>query len=450
MHNFLQKVVHISDFICIFAADSAYNNDKHFLKTNKIMGRLTLSRGIWGLLAWLLLAPIPALAEEPEDKPENNLILFNKLPDGRDSLLNQVEFLELSLEKWQWQENMLFVFEDSIHILRPEEALAVRCNKKYYVSSKVFLPDGTVKQLFMERTNYGRNGRPSIFKLYRSEESPLYFMHNQDSILVAIAFRPKAAGPEDIFRQHLLADNQKAGGSPEIAEYIRHKTYPVRGSIRETYELIKSQNPNRMPRVRLGGGIGLFYNETQAEVYTTLNNDDVCLLFEPEKQLQATPMLFADYQTITGLSLRAELAFHKVSMHRMFNVKGFSPLEIAYNHASLIMPYLLRYTFVQCRGRLLPFVEGGAQANIPLKSKYEVCDFVTDEMGYVRGSETSVDKTSLFFLQFPVGAGLEYRFSQRHSLYWSVRFIGKGDYFNRSTGIISNGQSWATSIYFSL
>jgi len=71
-------------------------------------------------------------------------------------------------------------------------------------------------------------------------------------------------------------------------------------------------------------------------------------------------------------------------------------------------------------------------------------------MGYVRGSETSVDKTSLFFLQFPVGAGLEYRFSQRHSLYWSARFIGKGDYFNRYTGIISNGQSWATSIYFSL
>ena len=114
----------------------------------------------------------------------------------------------------------------------------------------------------------------------------------------------------------------------------------------------------------------------------------------------------------------------------------------------LTLPVMLRYTAVFLKGKVLPYLEGGAFAGYALEHELTQRGFERDEDHFVIGfSEEKMEgeQTTLGFL---AGAGAEIRLMPRHSLWIGARYFKQLDHNMNAYNVSLNGIQLYASFNF--
>lgn len=339
------------------------------------------------------------------------------MPDGKDSIFQNVKILVVD-DKVKRQQKVVYMDEnEQVVELTPYEARGYHSKQTHsYISIDIKKADGTVERVFAQHKFSGNNELPHLYKVYDSQKS--YNMYiGQDGDTMQLVSNPDDSSYGNKLTDKLQALNQQYGGNEDIGRYI-NSAKPTRFSISERYELIKSQNPNKIPHARWGVGTGI-----------NLNSLTLCckdLNRGTGTQSQWSAHIFGEYRTRFGVGLYSELSFLKASckqegynVHTIWeNMTYFT----TYNRTSLTLPILIRYTLVQLKGKWLPFAEAGLQFRFDIKDK---CDDirVNEDKSELESSYTH-DKYENKGTKMALvgGLGVEYRLTKKNSLIFDARY----------------------------
>ena len=366
-----------------------------------------------------LLTFTPLTASAQNDRLDNisdyakGILIFGT-PEGEDSIVRDVE-LYSKFNNLENQQKVVRLNDDySTTTYLPDQVRYYYIGKKRYQSIAVRNADGSVSNIFVRRDKrpfYQDGSVPSVFEVYNSPDNySLYVRIKPKEPIV-----PFDENGNNVITQYYINENKNAGGNENIEKWLSSK--PANKRDRRFIEkVIASQNDNKLPVLRFGAGVGVNINSIQLTDYMGEESDY-------GSQTQAAATLFADYRSSCGFGLHVDLTFNKASCDKYDpKDKDGKTFHVIYNRTTLNLPVMLRYTFTSLRGKWLPFVQAGIQGDFSLKDEcfdyriYKQDD--DDEPGYYYG-KYEASKSNFSFVG---GAGIEYRLTPKHSVFFDVKY----------------------------
>lgn len=342
--------------------------------------------------------------------------------DGKDSVIANVQIL-IESNKQKRQEAVTYQDkEGQTHTLTPEQARCYTYYKTRYYS--ININDGNnEKRIFANRKYTQSEDSLSIYQVYSTNKLYEYYMSTNGGTALAVSKDGKTFEGNPLSK-YFIAKNQLKGGNEEIAKYVS-KTNPDRGSIRDAEKLISSQNTNRIPRVVWGAGVGLNINSVTAY----LPEFDA----KGASGCQPTAFIFVDSRLFSGFGFHAELGFNRASVKGRVVTNGtelstLDVFDIDYKRASITLPLMVRNTFM-VKGKFLPFYELGVQFEFNIQEKcindqtHEYISTTSGQYPEIAQSYSSYEGSpSKISAAYILGAGLEYRMTKKHSLFFDIRY----------------------------
>ena len=139
-------------------------------------------------------------------------------------------------------------------------------------------------------------------------------------------------------------------------------------------------------------------------------------------QIYATGGLWADLPIDPfGFSLHAGVYLH-ASSGSQSNEKRWS---VAYNEKAVSLPVTLRYSLLPLKGDFTPYIEGGIDFRFVYDNSMVGISSLSDHDHETWTREGKNDSRQVFTL----GAGLEYRLNDKHSVWLSGNYLLKSDYY---------------------
>lgn len=366
-----------------------------------------------------LLAFTPLATSAQNDGSKNisdyakGIIIFTT-SEGRDSVVRDVN-LYSRFNSQEAQQKVIRINDDlSTTTYLPEQIKVYYIGKKRYQSVSIRKEDGSVGKIFVRRDKrsfYQDCSAPSLFEVYNSPNNhSLYVRMKENEPIV-----PFSEEGDNVITQYYIEENKRAGGNKDIEKWLTSKPANKRDKA-YIEKLIASQSTNSLSALRFGAGVGINVNSIQM-------TDFIDKEFDGGSQAQATASLFADYRCSWGLGLHVDFTFNKFSCENYEpENKNGRTLHMIYNRTTLNMPVMLRYTYTQFKGRVLPFVQAGVQGDFSLKD--ECLDYRVNRLEGTSDTGYSYDKYEAGKCNFSVvaGAGVEYRLSMSHSLFFDIKY----------------------------
>lgn len=338
--------------------------------------------------------------------------------DGRDSIQTDVEFVED--KPYQCQQEVHYQIGHHDRVLTLDDPVTgFRVGRRTFLRVDVTMPDGQVKPMFAHRIQ-ALEGMPVLFQIYDERHKPHLYTRLHGGPLI-----PVETAPDDAFHRELVRLNDSVGGDPQIARYLR-ELKPSKRKMWEAHWVIKRQNPNLIPRIRWGVGIGMAFSSLTADAEWfghSGHQHQMIMHFDPRNQTQPVPTLFADLPTVGGVSLHPELTLRQGSLSQTFVWPSHEQTDEVYNYTLLELPLLLRYTAIQLRSHWLPYVEAGAHFGYMLRNEHQQRAYLFDDDDYFSSLHLSTHQGEPLHVQAAVGAGIEYRYAERHAAFLGARYV---------------------------
>lgn len=359
------------------------------------------------LLIMLLALVIPAKSQ-----------IYRRTADGRDSIQSNVVFTTDKLHNYQY--HIQYKEGDTMHLLLPEDGIAgVKIQNKTFLNVRVQRPDGTVTRMFAHRIQ-ALDNMPVLYNIYDEKDKPTTYAQIKGGVLVPLKSKP--VEPDDALHNELVRLNDSLGGNAYITNYLR-ELKPTRRNMIDAQRVINSQNPNFINRIRWGVGVGMAFSSLSADLMIVEKSGIISRTLDPVSQTQAMLSLFVDIPSGHGVSIHPELTLRKASLHQQINWAGNRTVEEVYNCTMLELPMMLRYTYFKLRGKWLPYAEAGIHFGYLLRDEHQSRMSLFDEEGYFNHLELTTEDGSGIRFQPAVGAGVEFRYAERHAAFLSARYV---------------------------
>lgn len=275
-----------------------------------------------------------------------------------------------------------------------------RHRSEYYEKRTLVENDGREHYIHLKRDKGSKRKRTMVYSFGKGAQAQYYVRYKESPRLTPMA---SADGHFSDFTRHYL-DNLWHKPTAQASGYVA-EAKPSRHNFRLAELIYRRHNDHYLTHFRWGVAAGLNYTMARG---TTGD-------FDP--QLCATGGLWADLPIdYTGFSLRIEACYAALSGHCQARSS-----EAVYNYKGLELPFLVRYTALPLRSRILPYVEAGMALDLPLSHnlRLETAHFDGQRTFYRQWVGEPVDQRALTNL---FGAGVEYILSPRHSVWAGLRY----------------------------
>ncbi|MDR0893865.1 MAG: PorT family protein [Prevotellaceae bacterium] len=358
------------------------------------------------LLLFALAMVIPASAQKRENK---NYVLLRDTITGKDSALHGGIFLPSTNKERQYA--IRWIKGDTIRALTSKEVVGYRESNVTYETK--LIPTGGGARLAM----VPRHARNSVFTFYLfindKGEKEYYFQKADDGSNLLTSMRGDST---TIHYENTLTTYLKsfpiAKKSEEVRNYIRTMPPTLSGFI-SRYRVVTTRNLNYIPRRRWGimAGVGTFKPHT-------------ILLTEFSAQVQPHIGAFFNLPLIFDLSLQLELSYRRFAFSKIFDSLVYSS-DAVYNRHDLIPGIFARYSFNSLRGKWIPYLQVGFEPKIVVSGNADN----QSQNAQLIGGQWYFDSwtDSSHPIKNPIstisgGAGVEYKLSFRHSLFFDIRY----------------------------
>lgn len=370
-------------------------------------------------------------------KEETDVVRVVDWSSGIDTIYNNVS---LRVE-YLYTDSMRIAVLDSIsdkplHWFNQSQVEYFRQAGELFEPRKVVMDDGQPHRLLMKRDKGSRSSKAMIYTLGKGRYARYYIRPKNSEELYPLA--SNQGGFSDYARNYL--DTLWLDPTHATKQYIDQQR-GTRSRFRLAERIMRQHNDHYLRRFTWGVMAGL--HSSQAEVTGGLG--------ELESQLCATAGLWADLPLDTwGFSARVEACYYAYSCHAD-EARG----ELAYNHRSVELPLLLRYTALPVRGRFMPYVEGGLLLDIPFRQDVEGLNHVPSSADGEYFVPWKGDFSSGTHSGIVVGAGVETRLNARHSAWLGVRCRLQDNLdefsYDKSTGTVATERSgWTLTLMYNL
>lgn len=188
-----------------------------------------------------------------------------------------------------------------------------------------------------------------------------------------------------------------------------------RTSVMNVLELYNTCNPNLLTRFRYGimagTGIGIFSPDELPESF-----NDFSYFFG----------LFADIPLYKGLSLHPEIYYIK-DAGTVENVWREQFTDYTFNREIIVLPLLVRYSFIKKTGKLIPYLQAGPVVDIGLRKEIDERTIIHTGNQISSSSKNMIDKGVYLYGGVSVGGGIEYKLNRTHSLFVDLRYSASFD-----------------------
>ncbi len=298
--------------------------------------------------------------------------------------------------------------------------------EKYH---KVFLSQGkrgTITYTPDEVTEFGTGNEVFVGLPLPGSTTKVFLYQLVKNDAVAVYQYADEAGKHFFFRQGEGPLQEITKTNNPYAEYLmglhaqepNHplQTYtiePTASSLCLAGDLSRTGNPNLITRFRfgvwVGGGVGRLSQE---------------LISSSESELLVG--IFANLPIYRQFSLQTELFYWQEAY---VDTKGPQTQieDVAFNRKSLVLPVMVRYSFLQSRGKFIPYLQAGPNLLFGLKKKGEVQKVRIEEYSVDTNYYLFAEQSGYLYAGFSAGAGTEYKINSRHSFFLDVRYLATLD-----------------------
>ena len=280
--------------------------------------------------------------------------------------------------------------------LKPEDVIIFNEKRKRYLS-KTFNIDGIFRQLFLERIMY--NDSVSLY-IYRSENNKDLVLYEKNrEVLIPLI------GTNNAFTNY-LKNFPIILQNPELAEEIEN-TSPSADHLIETYNKVKKNNINLFTRFRWG----IMASGSFSQIKQAHN-----LSFSNESHL--TVGVFADLPVYKHVSFHPEFFYQK---NAKLNEQK-SDIQLAFNREAIILPLLFRFSYIDIRGRIIPFFQFGPEILFTLKGESNWNRGINNVKNYTEIISQPEFKLPNISFASSIGIGVEYKLNKKHSVFIDIRY----------------------------
>ena len=97
-------------------------------------------------------------------------------------------------------------------------------------------------------------------------------------------------------------------------------------------------------------------------------------------------------------------------------------MNVVYNRQDFVLPLMLRYTLVSLKGKILPYMQLGAELGYALKNESASQYTTTDPDDFIVWTESGIIKHDKFGIAYTAGIGTEWKIRSNHSLFLDLRY----------------------------
>jgi hypothetical protein len=349
--------------------------------------------------------------------------------DGNDKVLSNV-YTELMMNG----ETPIGVtlFADGTYHIAADQIKAVTQNngKRTYLSKPMTQPDGSVQHVLMRLLFASDDDRVYIVRYTAPDgaRQELFWMSDAPETLYPLADENDSRALNSRLQAYL--NEFPIASRPQVARYFDHAPAKL-SAFSNRYTIAASGNVNRPPKFRWGftaaiaqnaiDGIGSKVPDPITTQYTRHGYDFPTTL---------SPMfgVFADLAFgKRGWSVHGELTYAtatfndtKTVMNAFTKIDHYADLSIKQNQ--LLLPILMRYSWVNVKEKLIPYVQAGIGVNYYFvnEANAHFAPVVPDDVSVERTAEHALPSGTFSVIG---GVGIEWKQSMAHSFFLDVRYV---------------------------
>jgi hypothetical protein len=360
-------------------------------------------------LLLLLVLFVFATASAQKSKNKNHVILRDTIT-GKEYTLHGGMFSPSSDKERQY--TIQWENGNTVRVLTPKEVVGYREGNVTY-ETKLIPTDGGARLAMVPR-----NDQNPVFTFYlfindkgRKEH---YFQPAGDNSRLLMPMQEESATTHHKENQLIAFLNSfpVAKDNEEVRNYIRTMK-PTPFEFKSRYRVVSTGNLNYIPRTRWGimAGIGTFKPNT-------------ILLTEFAAQTQPHIGAFVNLPLIFDFSLQLELSYRRFAFSKSYASVSYR-FAAVYNRHDLIPGIFARYSFNFLRSKWIPYLQVGFEPKIVVSGNAENQTQKAQLVGghwYFDSWTNSTHPIKSPISTISGGAGVEYKLSFRHSLFFDIRY----------------------------
>ena len=339
---------------------------------------------------------------------KRNFLMYKDSVLGKDTLILNVEFSFGASSASAKQRQYSISIEKNGRIVKTYDAkdiVGYREGGTTY-APKVILVNGERRKVLLPRIYWKEPVQMYVF-ITDEGNKEYYFQNDKDENSPLHPMRDDAQTGYVNPLKTYLEEFPIAQDNEEVKAYIRSMK-PTVNSFRSRYKVCRTGNANYIPRIRWGVLAGAGIAKLFLESYD----------FKPK--LQGFVGVFADIPLIDGFSFHPELTYRKYAFSKLEESK--TKLNVVYNRQDFVLPLMLRYTLVSLKGKILPYMQLGAELGYALKNESASQYTTTDPDDFIVWTESGIIKHDKFGIAYTAGIGTEWKIRSNHSLFLDLRY----------------------------
>lgn len=335
---------------------------------------------------------------------KRNLLIYKDTVTGKDTLIHSISFFTESPKNKQY---FISIEKGGVKVktYAAGDILLYREGGTSFLS-KTIIVDGEKRQALLPRIYWKEPVNMYSF-ITDKGKTEYYFQEGTDN---NEPLKPMKDDPQTGYVNPLktyLEQFPIAQENENVKAYI-HSMKPTANSFRSRYKVCLTGNANYIPRVCWGVLAGAGIAKLSFEAYD----------FKP--QLQGFVGIFADIPLIDGFSFHPELTYRKYAFSKL--EETIQKLSAVCNRQDFVLPLMLRYTFLSQKGKVLPYIQLGAELEYALKNESASQYMTTDSEGFNVWTESGTIKHDKFGVAYTGGIGVEWKILSNHSLFLDLRY----------------------------
>jgi hypothetical protein len=352
----------------------------------------------------LLLVLAAALTASAQKGKNRNYVILHDTITGKDTALHGGTFLQSAAVQRQYA--IQWIKGDTVRLFTPQEIVGYREGNVTY-ETKLIPVGGEVRQAMVPRRY-----QTDLFVLYLfvndEGEKEYYFQEVGDNNRLLTAMQGDGIHTLIAFLEKFPA----AAKHEEVRNYIRSMK-PTPSDFRNRYRVASTGNLNYILRPRWGvmAGIGTFKPED--------------IFFKAfSAQIQPHVGAFVNLPLIADFSLQLELSYRRPVFSKS-SVARDRKFDAVYNRHDLIPGLFARYSVNSLRGKWIPYLQAGFEPKIVLSGNAEnqaLYAQLADGRWFFGSWKKEERALKSYIPTFAGGAGVEYKLSFRHSLFFDIRY----------------------------
>lgn len=347
---------------------------------------------------------------------KRNLIIYKDTITEKDTVVAKVSFANEKYKKRQYAVCTIDKDGNITHTYQAKDITAYKEGSTLFISQRI-LVDGDIRQVLLPRV-YLENDL-SIYSFIPDKGREEYYVQmSKDSLLLPLKGSPETNGVNPLTT---YLEKYPVAQEEIVKKYISTMK-PTPSSFNSRYRVCRTGNTNYIPKIRWGVLAGAGIADLSYSIYNF------------GKKFQGLVGVFADFPIFDGLSFHSELIYREYSQTMEFlesttQNKGYA----IYNRRDAVMPLMLRYSLISLKGKILPYIQVGAELEMAFKKEAASQYMNTDADGFTSWVESGPIFQDKFEVAYTAGIGVEWKLLPAHSLFFDLRY-SKEDTYTKQTG----------------